>query len=197
MTRTDAQMRSDSVEDMRTDDTVDVSETTASMNQPVQFERLVRVEFTVHEELMKRLEKVRSIASHRLPANAPLEDLIAFMAEYFLDREDAARRHARREARARQKERSETTMATPAATATNARHIPVQVRDQVFVRDSQCTFVSHEGQRCGSTHVLQVDHIRPVARGGAATIDNLRLLCAYHNRLECERLMGKRGRERV
>jgi 5-methylcytosine-specific restriction endonuclease McrA len=41
--------------------------------------------------------------------------------------------------------------------------------------------------------VLQIDHIQPVARGGANTIDNLRVLCAYHNRLEAERLMGVGG----
>jgi 5-methylcytosine-specific restriction endonuclease McrA len=39
--------------------------------------------------------------------------------------------------------------------------------------------------------VLQIDHVKPAARGGANTIDNLRLLCAYHNRLEAERLMGR------
>jgi 5-methylcytosine-specific restriction endonuclease McrA len=40
--------------------------------------------------------------------------------------------------------------------------------------------------------VLQVDHVTPVARKGAAAIDNLRLLCAEHNRLEWEKLAGKR-----
>ena len=32
-------------------------------------------------------------------------------------------------------------------------------------------------------------------RHGAATIDNLRLLCGPHNRLEAEKLMGVRRRE--
>jgi len=62
----------------------------------------------------------------------------------------------------------------------------------VFARDQRCTYVGPDGKRCDSTHVLQVDHIMPVARGGAAVIGNLRLLCAEHNRLESERLMGKR-----
>src|SRR5678815_2689189 len=163
-------------------------------SEPVQFERLVRVEFTAHEELMRGLERVRSIASHRLPANATLEQLLTFVTEYFLEKEDPARRQARREARAIHEEKSEATRPTPPRTiASNARYIPAQVRDQVFVRDSRCTFVGPDGQQCGSMHVLQIDHIRPVARGGASTIDNLRVLCAYHNRLESERLMGKRG----
>jgi 5-methylcytosine-specific restriction endonuclease McrA len=152
-----------------------------------QFERLARVEFTAHEELLSGLEKVRSIASHRLPANAPLEQLIAFMVEYFLDREEPARREDRRETRAAKEG------AKIPAELVMRKHIPAQVRDRVLVRDKQCTYVGANGKRCGSTHVLQIDHIKPVARGGASTIDNLRVLCAYHNRLESERLMGKRG----
>lgn len=160
----------------------------ASVSKHIEFERLARIEFTAHEALMSKLERVRSIAAHRLPADAPLECLISFMAEYFLESEDPARRQARREARATEPETGETP-----SSAAKPRYIPVAVRDQVFVRDNQCTYVSPGGHRCGSTHMLQIDHIKPVARGGASTIDNLRILCAYHNRLESERLMGKRG----
>jgi 5-methylcytosine-specific restriction endonuclease McrA len=154
----------------------------------VQFERLARVEFTAHEELMKKLDRIRSLASHRLPVNASLEQLIDFMAEYVITREDPSRRHERRQARAAKQEK----IASHAVPA-NPRQVPAAVRDEVFTRDQRCTYVSPDGKRCNSTHVLQIDHIKPVARGGAATIDNLRLLCAYHNRLESERLMGKRG----
>jgi 5-methylcytosine-specific restriction endonuclease McrA len=73
-------------------------------------------------------------------------------------------------------------------------HVPSAVRDDVFVRDrGRCTFVGADGRVCGSTRGLQLDHIAPVARGGAGTRDNLRLLCAYHNRLEAARLMGVTG----
>ena len=78
-----------------------------------------------------------------------------------------------------------------AAASNNPRQIPARLRDQVFARDKRCTYVGPNGKRCGSVHVLQIDHIKPVARGGASTIDNLRLLCAHHNRLESERLMGR------
>jgi 5-methylcytosine-specific restriction endonuclease McrA len=157
-------------------------------SKPVQFERVARVEFTAHEDLMAKLEQIRSLASHRLPSNAPLEQLIAFIADYFIEREDPSRRHERREARASKQEKT----AGPASD--RPRHVPARVHDEVFARDKQCTYVSPDGNLCGSMHVLQVDHIKPVARGGASTVDNLRLLCAYHNRLESERLMGKRDR---
>ena len=150
-----------------------------------QFKRMVHSEFTAEEETMQKLDRVRSLASHRLSMGTSLGQLIDFMAEYFLKREDPIQRQKRRE------ERASVTKA-PAATSDNPRQIPAAVRDQVFVRDGQCTYVGPDGKRCNSTHVLQVDHIRPVARRGAASIENLRLLCAEHNRLESERLMGKR-----
>jgi 5-methylcytosine-specific restriction endonuclease McrA len=155
----------------------------------VRFERRARVEFTAHEELMDRLERIRAIASHRLPANASFEQLIDFMAGYFLEREDPAQREMRRERRAARRQAT----GDRSVTGGKSRQIAARTRDQVFLRDRQCSYVSPDGKECGSTHVLQIDHIKPVARGGASTIDNLRVLCAYHNRLESERLMGRRG----
>jgi 5-methylcytosine-specific restriction endonuclease McrA len=152
----------------------------------MQFERRARVEFTAHEELLAKLDRVRSLMSHRLPINAPLEELFRFMADYVLQREDPEARQERREARAQSGDVKEPKVPS------NPRQIPASVRDQIFVRDKRCTYVGPDGKRCESTHVLQVDHVKPVARRGAATIDNLRLLCAYHNRMESERLMGKR-----
>jgi 5-methylcytosine-specific restriction endonuclease McrA len=75
-----------------------------------------------------------------------------------------------------------------------ARYIGAAVRDRAFERDSgRCSFVGSNGRRGGSTRALQLDHVHPVARGGSGSAENLRLLCAYHNRLEAERLMGAAG----
>jgi 5-methylcytosine-specific restriction endonuclease McrA len=170
-----------------------VEELTLSANEnrsqpvPPQFEMRARVEFTAHEELMVKLERVRSLMSHRLPINAPLEELFQFMADYVIEREDPLKRHERRAERAVNQDNG-----APRSVPANPRQIPAAVRDQVFARDQRCTYVGPDGKRCNSTHVLQVDHIQPVARRGAAVIENLRLLCAEHNRLESERLMGKR-----
>lgn len=63
------------------------------------------------------------------------------------------------------------------------RRISQAVRDLVFQRDhGHCSFLGKGGRRCGSTHQLQVDHIRPWAMGGSSELANLRLLCARHNR---------------
>ncbi|HET6348448.1 MAG TPA: HNH endonuclease signature motif containing protein, partial [Candidatus Krumholzibacteria bacterium] len=151
-------------------------------------ERKVVINFTAGEHVMQKLEHVRSLASHRLPANASLEELLEFMADYLIKKEDPKERESRREAR------GSTRAGEKPTPSRNPRHIPARVRDQVFVRDrQQCSYVGSNGERCGSTHVLQIDHITPVARGGVSTISNLRVLCAYHNRLESERLMGRCG----
>jgi 5-methylcytosine-specific restriction endonuclease McrA len=176
--------KSSSVEQSTANRYSEESPATVVVQSGLQLERRKRVEFIAHDELMAKLDRIRSLASHRLPTNASLEQLIDFMAEYVLQREDPEARQERRVMRAARQ-----AVARPSASS-NPRQIPARVRDQVFMRDKRCTYVSPNGKRCGSTHVLQIDHIKPVARGGASTVDNLRLLCAFHNRLEAERLMG-------
>jgi 5-methylcytosine-specific restriction endonuclease McrA len=71
------------------------------------------------------------------------------------------------------------------------RHIPAATRDAVFARDKgRCTYTGSAGKRCDATHNLEIDHIVPYARSGTNAIDNLRLLCERHNKLEAERVLG-------
>ena len=50
---------------------------------------------------------------------------------------------------------------------------------------------------CGSTHQVEVDHfVVPWARGGQATLANLRLLCHAHNTLAARQVFGARCMER-
>jgi len=76
-------------------------------------------------------------------------------------------------------------------TASNPRHIPASVKRAVRERDGdRCAFVSDGGQRCSERARLQFDHIEPVARGGASTVENLRLVCRAHNQYAAEREFG-------
>ena len=65
-----------------------------------------------------------------------------------------------------------------------SRAIPAAVRRQVWERDRGCcSYVDRgSGRRCGSRHLLEIDHVVPYALGGCAEPDNLRLLCAAHHR---------------
>ena len=71
------------------------------------------------------------------------------------------------------------------------RHIPAHVRRAVWERDQgQCTFLSSSGTRCKAHRFLEFDHVDPVARGGEATVERIRLRCRVHNQHEAERMFG-------
>ena len=166
------------------------SETAAPSTAPANVQKRIMLQFSVHPDFMAKIERVRSIAWHRLPANASFEQVFELALDLFIEREDPNRRSERRKEKA-EAHQGAALASESRATTNNERYIPARVRDEIFVRDrGQCTFVGASGKRCGSTRALQLDHVNPVARGGASTADNLRLLCAYHNRAEAERLMG-------
>ncbi len=72
----------------------------------------------------------------------------------------------------------------PKRCARAGRAIPAAVRRQVWQRDEGgCSYVDPvSGRRCGSSHLLQVDHVFPYALGGGSDPPNLRLLCFAHHR---------------
>ncbi len=160
-------------------------------------ERRALLQFSASEAFMAKLERVRALAWHRLPANASLEQVFELALDLVIEREDPYTRRERRERRANPSASLEAQRPTkiPTPSTRHARHVPAVARDSVYVRDKgQCTFVGTNGRRCASTRALQLDHVKPVAFGGAGTPDNLRLLCAYHNQFEAERLLGVTGR---
>lgn len=61
---------------------------------------------------------------------------------------------------------------------TSRSPIPEAVRSEVWRRDGGCCV------KCGSKENLQFDHIIPVARGGATSVQNLQLLCQKCNRVK-------------
>jgi 5-methylcytosine-specific restriction endonuclease McrA len=88
-----------------------------------------------------------------------------------------------RERRSRQKlETAHSLLRADQAGRPTRAAIPRDVRRTVFERDGgRCV-------ECGSNFDLQYDHILPVARGGATTVQNLQLLCADCNRRKSDSL---------
>jgi 5-methylcytosine-specific restriction endonuclease McrA len=73
----------------------------------------------------------------------------------------------------------------------NPRHIPAHVKREVWTRDGgQCTFVSSSGHRCEARRHLEFEHELEVARGGQATVTNIRLRSRAHNQLAAEQTYG-------
>jgi hypothetical protein len=76
-------------------------------------------------------------------------------------------------------------------TAIRSRYVPKPVRRHLIHRDkARCAYVDPLTQRqCSETRHLEFDHyIRPFARGGETTEENLRVLCANHNRFRARRM---------
>jgi hypothetical protein len=70
-------------------------------------------------------------------------------------------------------------------------HIPAAVKRAVYVRDGgKCQYRLASGEVCGGTRRLQYDHVTPRALGGPSTVDNVRLVCASHNRLAARLALG-------
>ncbi len=69
---------------------------------------------------------------------------------------------------------------------------PGAVRREVFARDGgSCAWIGEDGRRCGSTWQLEHDHVESAARGGGATVEEIRLLCRRHNMLHAEQVFGR------
>jgi hypothetical protein len=75
--------------------------------------------------------------------------------------------------------------------ALRKRHIPAEVKRAVLQRDgARCAFIDAQGRRCSETGGLQFHHVDPYGRGGPHTAENVRLVCAAHNRYLAEREYG-------
>ena len=77
-----------------------------------------------------------------------------------------------------------------------SRAIPSELKRHIWKRDKgQCSYIHPETKRrCSSKHLLQIDHIKPFSLGGKSELNNLRLLCAGHNRYRSERTFNFKNR---
>ena len=74
----------------------------------------------------------------------------------------------------------------------SVRTIPATVKRAVKARDEgRCTFANETGERCPAKSGLEYDHVKPVAKGGETTVENLRLRCRAHNQLAAEQAYGE------
>lgn len=149
--------------------------TTRALTQPK-----VYIQFLADQSFMVKYRTAAALLSNKLP-RLTFETVFVTLIEEFIRRNQPEQRHARRER-----------AGAGGRHATGRTPVPLPTRDAVFARDhGRCTFVGSDGKRCDETIRLHVDHIKPVARGGGNDIANLRLLCARHNQLQAERLLGR------
>lgn len=180
-------------------------------SSPDAAQRQFVVRFGAGPQFMKQIEAARALLSFRLPANASLADVFGAVLGEFIERHDPAHRAARRAARKTDRRKAQApesaekvdgsgksdagtrngaTRPEKSSSMRNPRAIPAAVRDDVLAASlGRCEYISPSGRRCGATRYLQVDHIVPVALGGTPSRENLRVLCARHNRTEAARML--------
>ena len=150
---------------------------------------LLRLHLTVSSQLVKKLAAARDGLAHALPG-ATTEQVLEAALDLLLEKQ------ARRKGLVK---RPRTTAAAeppaqplPGSAAARPRHIPAAVRREVWLRDGQrCQHPLDSGGTCGATARLELDHLVPLALGGPSTADNLRVVCAFHNRAAARATLGE------
>ena len=92
-------------------------------------------------------------------------------------------------------ERQSNIKALASATPTSKRYIPRQLKRYIWKRDGGgCTYEDPTTKiKCNSSFLMQIDHKIPLALGGKTEVNNLRLLCAAHNRLAAIQEFGEKN----
>jgi hypothetical protein len=143
----------------------------------------VKLELVIDQELLEKLERLKSLTSHK---NKNLKELLNDLVDEALLRKDPLMKSV--------KNGKVTNTVKPPAPAlgqsVNSRYIPARVRQEVWMRDrGQCTYFDRTTKRkCESNHRLQFEHIEAYSYGGKSTVQNMRLLCANHNALTAKTL---------
>jgi len=180
------------------------------------------IRFLANEELMQKLNKIKNLISHKKinPSYAELFETLADLALKDLDPLQKHRKNLMERKESLEKtmkhiqeektvlsnseQKCKTALASlPSKRCGNSknilsRYIPKAIKLFVWKRDKgSCTFINQNtGQRCSSQFQIQYDHILPFSQKGEAIPENLRLLCANHNRYEAIEKLGHEKMQR-
>jgi hypothetical protein len=144
--------------------------------KPLSPERFA-LQVTIGQETRDKLEYAKALLGHAVPPGD-----LAGVLDRALDA--LVERLEKQKFAATSRPRAQRSSADP-------RHIPAQVKRTVWERDGgRCTFVGEGGRRCDERSRLEYDHVDPVACGGEATVQGIRLRCRAHNLYEAACAFG-------
>jgi hypothetical protein len=171
-----------------------------------------RIQVNASAQLKQKLEHAANLLSHSNPSGdlaVVIERALDFLIERVekrrfaqtksgsLKRSLAAQTSAKapsdesRSAQTKSEGREKSVKSGDFHTLVARRHVPNATKREITARDGiQCTFVGSDGRRCATSRFIQIHHDEPWARGGRETVDNLRMLCAAHNRFLAEQDFG-------
>jgi hypothetical protein len=163
-----------------------------------------RIQLNASPQLKKKLEQARDLLSHSNPNGdlaAVIERALDLLLDHTLKKRFAQTKQPRprRSAAGADRKASSEIAAAPNFVPGDDRdrrtrrgQIANATKREIAARDGlRCTFVNSDGQRCGATQFTQIHHEEPWARHGDESLENLRILCASHNRFLAERDFGR------
>ncbi len=147
-----------------------------------------QVNCLVDEPVMQLLDRCKELMSGKFPTGIDYNTLMQELAIEWLKKHDPVQRAERREKR---KAKISSKATEPGETS---RYISPVTRDTVYNRDKgRSAFFGSDGNRCNSNWDVEIHHDEtPFALGGGHNINNLRLLCAAHNKLAAEQVFGRK-----
>jgi len=155
---------------------------------PPSSERLCQI--TISVDTRDKLQYAGALLSHAIPTRNASQVLDRAL-DLLISKLERRKFGAPCRSREAPEVESNSSCGDPSAAASR-RYIPAHIRRVVWERDrGQCTFVSTRGTRCATRRFLEFDHVVPVARGGRASVDGIRLRCRAHNQYEAERVFGR------
>ena len=141
------------------------------------------VKFTVNAETRDKLRRTQDLLRHAIPTGdlaEIFERALTLLLEDVEQKKLSATSHPR----------------TPRGVAPHSRHIPAAVSRAVWLRDGErCAFVSKDGRRCDERAFLELHHLKPYGALGEATVENIEVRCAAHNKYEAELFYGARKQD--
>lgn len=133
-----------------------------------------KVQFTASAETYEKLRLAQNLLRHEIPNGDPA---MIFDRALTALLNDIAKRKLATTDRPRESKR----------TTQDSRHIPAKVKRVIWLRDGgRCAFVARDGSRCTELGFVEFHHVKPYAKGGSSTEDNIQLRCRAHNRYEAE-----------
>lgn len=141
------------------------------------------VSIRVSARFVELLKEATEAESHAVP-DGNTEAILVRALELLVER--AGKKTGKVPVRERKRPESQ-----PAAADPDSAYIPAGMRREVFKRDGHsCSWPQANGDRCGSRHGLEPDHIEPRGKGGKTELSNLRLLCRAHNQQAARDVFG-------
>ena len=149
--------------------------------------RTYGIHFTASEALKGKLREAQDLLQHQVPGGD-----LAVIVEEALDLLIASVKKRRFGIGARPRSRTTTVVGRP------SRHVPAEVRRQVYERDGgRCGFEDEHGRRCEETGGLELDHLDGFARTGEHDPSRMRMACRAHHGHAAEKMYGKEFMQRA